>query len=119
MSRFTKSLLLINILLIILLGYVMIREDYPSRMYRKLILKEKPLPGYNFWYQQQQLFEVLPKDTNSILFLGNSLTSNFPLEELLHNIHVKNRGIGGDYLLSLMKRLQPVYDEQPEKIFIE
>ena len=58
-----------------------------------------------YYLNRQELFEVLPKDSNSIIFLGNSLTQNFELAELLHNMNVKNRGINSDRISGVLNRL--------------
>ena len=72
-----------------------------------------------YWLNRQELFEVLPKDSNSIIFLGNSLTQNFELVELFKNINIKNRGINGDIIVGVLNRLKPIIQTQPKKIFIE
>lgn len=72
-----------------------------------------------YWLNRQELFEVLPKDSNSIIFLGNSLTENFELAELFHNLNIKNRGINGDRIAGVLNRLTPIIQTHPKKIFIE
>jgi len=72
-----------------------------------------------YWLERQELFEVLPKDSNSIIFLGNSLTQNFELVELFQNINIKNRGINGDIIAGVLNRLSPIIQTRPNKIFIE
>lgn len=72
-----------------------------------------------YWLERQELFEVLPKDSNSIIFLGNSLTQNFELVELFQNINIKNRGINGDIITGVLNRLTPIIQTHPKKIFIE
>lgn len=72
-----------------------------------------------YFLNRQELFEVLPKDSNSIIFLGNSLTQNYALEELFGNLNIKNRGISGDIIAGVLNRLEPVIQAKPRKIFIE
>lgn len=91
---------------------------------RKLSLKGQasayiPPPKPAYYLDRDKLFDVLPKDSNSIIFLGNSLTQYFELAELFANNHVKNRGIHGDDLDGTLKRLTPIVQAQPKKIFIE
>jgi len=76
-----------------------------------------PKPAY--YLERDKLFEVLPKDSGSIVFLGNSLTQYFELAELFANLRVKNRGIHGDDIEGTLKRLASVIDLKPSKIFIE
>lgn len=65
------------------------------------------------------LFEVLPKDSNGIVFLGDSHTELFLLTELLGKCEAKNRGISGDRLSGMMKRITPIIESRPKKIFIQ
>jgi lysophospholipase L1-like esterase len=76
-----------------------------------------PKPAY--YLERDKLFEVLPKDSNTIIFLGNSLTQYFELAEIFDNPSVRNRGIHGDMMTSVLQRLSPIIASQPKKIFIE
>lgn len=75
--------------------------------------------NYKYWFNRDKLFEVLPKDSNSIVFLGNSLTQNFELTEFLPKTNIKNRGIIGDDIPGLINRITPIIQSRPKKIFIE
>lgn len=70
-------------------------------------------------YDRDKLFEMLPRDTSDIIFIGNSLTEHFELVEYFNNVHVRNRGIGGDSTAGVLARLQPITAGRPSKIFIE
>jgi lysophospholipase L1-like esterase len=72
-----------------------------------------------YYLERDKLFDVLPKDSNTIVFLGNSLTQYFELAEILNNNRVRNRGIHGDMITGVLNRLSPIIASQPEKIFIE
>ena len=72
-----------------------------------------------YYLDRHELFKVLPKSKNSIIFLGNSLTQNFELAELFHNLNIKNRGINGDKIEGVIYRLKPIIQAHPKKIFIE
>lgn len=72
-----------------------------------------------YFLNRQQYFEVFPKDSNSIVFLGNSLTQNFEVTELLKNLKIKNRGIYGDFTGGVLNRIQPIIQAHPQKVFIE
>lgn len=55
----------------------------------------------------------------SIVFVGDSITDFFRLNEFFHGIYVINRGIGGDTTDGLLKRLdESVFDLSPSKVFI-
>lgn len=65
-------------------------------------------------------FKMLPPiDTNSIVFLGNSLIQNFDVIEFFQNLNIKNRGIGGDITAGVLHRLNDIIKGKPKKVFIE
>lgn len=66
----------------------------------------------------QEIFNHSPKVTNGIVFLGNSLTSEFLLSEYFPDYHIKNRGIWGDKTSDMLSRINEIIGLQPEKIFI-
>ena len=72
----------------------------------------------SFYGQRATLFELLPVDSSSIVFLGNSITNGCEWHELLGMPNVLNRGISGDIIPGLIERLDPVIAGKPAKIFI-
>lgn len=74
---------------------------------------------YNeFYYQRSTLFEMLPVDSDDIVFLGDSQTNGCEWHELLGNPNVKNRGISSDVIQGFADRVQPIIDGRPAKLFI-
>lgn len=74
---------------------------------------------YNeFYYQRSTLFEVLPVDSDDIVFLGDSQTNGCEWHEMLGNPNVKNRGISSDVIQGFADRVQPIIDGRPAKLFI-
>lgn len=71
-----------------------------------------------FYYQRATLFEELPITSKDIVFLGNSITNGAEWAELLHNKHVKNRGISGDVCMGVYDRLDAILKGKPAKIFL-
>ena len=71
-----------------------------------------------FWGQRATLHELLPVDSTTIVFLGNSLTNGCEWHELLGMPNVVNRGISGDIIPGLMDRLDPIVAGKPAKIFV-
>lgn len=71
-----------------------------------------------FYDQRATLFEVLPVDSTSIVFLGNSLTNGCEWHELLGMPNAVNRGISGDIIEGVEDRLAPVVNGHPAKIFL-
>lgn len=78
-----------------------------------------PPPKLPYYLRRDKLFDVLPADSNAVVFLGNSLTQYYELAEFFPNVRVKNRGIHGDMLEKVLLRLSPVIASKPKKIFIE
>ena len=66
-----------------------------------------------------KFFKMLPNDTSDIIFLGNSLTAGFPLQEIFKNQQLKNRGISGNTSKNILQRLDEVTEGKPRKIFLE
>lgn len=76
-------------------------------------------PKYGeLYYQRASLFELLPVDSTTIVFLGNSLTHGCEWHELLGMPNVVNRGINGDVIAGIRERIAPVVDGRPAKIFL-
>lgn len=84
-----------------------------------LLGREEKQPEMTYWLNRQELFESLPTDSNSIVFLGNSLTQNFELAEFFPNYKIKNRGINGDVSVGILNRVKSITDLHPSKIFVE
>jgi lysophospholipase L1-like esterase len=68
--------------------------------------------------QRATLFDVLPVDSTSIVFFGNSLTQGCEWHELFGMPNIKNRGITGDTVDGLRNRLENVVSGKPQKIFL-
>lgn len=68
--------------------------------------------------QRSSLFDILPVDSTSIVFFGNSLTNGCEWHELLGNPRAVNRGIVGDIAQGLIERVGSVVKGQPAKIFL-
>lgn len=67
---------------------------------------------------RKDLFERLPNETEEIIFLGDSITEGGEWSELFSNLNVKNRGISGDVIEGVIKRLEEVVSSNPKKIFL-
>lgn len=72
----------------------------------------------DFHRQMLNTFEAMPHDTTDIVFVGTSLTANFPFE-LLKNINIKNRGIGGNTITDISNRISEVTKGKPKAVFLE
>jgi lysophospholipase L1-like esterase len=69
-------------------------------------------------HNRVSLFNSLPKETNSVMFLGNSITRRGPWEELFPFMHTTNRGVGGDVLRGMYNRVDDVVGDKPVAIFL-
>ncbi|MES2238847.1 MAG: GDSL-type esterase/lipase family protein [Bacteroidota bacterium] len=89
-------------------------KPYPRT--ENLVVKE---PKIKYFLNRDELFENLPIESNSVIFLGNSLTQNFEISEFFHDLKIKNRGINGDVIPGIIKRINPIIKAEPKKIFLE
>lgn len=60
---------------------------------------------------------TLPIDSGDIVFIGNSLTSNFPLNEMFGTLRIKNRGVGSSRLIDIYNRVGDIAEAKPSKLF--
>lgn len=67
---------------------------------------------------RKDLFEHLPLEKGSIIFLGDSLTEFGQWSELLPYPTIKNRGIAGETTDGLLRRLDGVLASRPNAIFL-
>lgn len=72
----------------------------------------------NYWHQRVSLFEKLPIASTDIVFVGNSITDGGEFTELLNQDNVLNRGIIGDVVKGVHKRINQVTRYQPAQIFL-
>lgn len=70
------------------------------------------------YYQRASLFEILPVNSDDIVFVGNSLTHGCEWHELFGMSNIKNRGINGDVIQGVFERIDPVVNGHPKKIFL-
>lgn len=105
---YLKTLLVLLLLMNVFLGYKVIKAKY---------FRYDP----DYTYNRKVLFESLNVDidSNSIVFIGNSLTQQFELAELFRDVNIRNRGINGDNSSGVLSRLSDVTKFQPKKIFLE
>lgn len=107
---FNKILTTINICLIIFFAYLFSKKNLTSYF--------RPTTTSSYYIEKQTLFENLPKSTDTIYFLGDSLTDGCEWNELLSNPKIKNRGIMGDSTEGVLNRLNQITQSKPQKIFI-
>lgn len=57
-------------------------------------------------------------EKGQIVFLGDSLTDFFPVQEFFSGMHIYNRGIANDKTTDVLKRINNVTDIAPSKLFL-
>jgi lysophospholipase L1-like esterase len=79
-----------------------------------------PPSSVDVWNKyRQSVLTLLPIDSTDIVFVGNSITEGFPLQEMYPGIHVKNRGIGGNRSNHILARIREIVEMHPRKLFLE
>ncbi len=63
-------------------------------------------------------FTAMPRNTESIVFLGDSITDYVNFAEVLPSYDIINRGIAGDTTSGVLRRLSEVISLKPRKLFI-
>jgi len=58
------------------------------------------------------------KESNEIIFIGNSITYRSEWSELFRNPKIKNRGINSDIISGVLLRIDEILESKPKKIFI-
>lgn len=104
--------LLINLLGLCSLFYIADKKGGLSRIVSSLNADAKP----SYLHRTQLFDELSVKD--KIVFLGDSLTENNELNELLGRDDVVNRGISGDTTANLLNRLDRITKDHPPKMFL-
>lgn len=69
-------------------------------------------------HNRVSIFNSLPHNTHSVMFLGNSITRRGPWQELFPILRTTNRGIGGDVLAGMYNRIDDVIDDNPTAIYV-
>ena len=57
--------------------------------------------------------------TEKIVFLGDSLTDFFPVNDFFPDVEIYNRGIAGDNTSDVMRRLDGITELKPQNFFID
>jgi lysophospholipase L1-like esterase len=70
------------------------------------------------YYRLKTLYDILPVGSHNIVFLGDSITDGGEWAEIFENCNVLNRGISGDRAQWLGKRITPIVNGGPKKLFI-
>lgn len=85
----------------------------------KVVMAKFAQRGMTAEYQHYlSVYESLPIPEGATVMLGNSLTAYAPWHELLGDSSIINRGIPGDGVEGVMRRLPSILAAQPKRIFV-
>jgi lysophospholipase L1-like esterase len=73
------------------------------------------------WKVQVNAFheDNLKRAPGGVVFIGDSITAGFPMDKMLPEQNPANRGIGGDAIWGLLRRLnESAYELKPSKVFV-
>ncbi len=114
-------LLLIATILIFSIAQVHAEEDAkPEETGKDRIAEMEEKRGAHYARRLAQFIEDSPnRPKGKIVFVGDSITEGFPLEQGFPNGAVINRGIGGDKVLGVVDRLDvSITDLEPSKVYL-
>jgi lysophospholipase L1-like esterase len=90
-----------------------------TQLRAQVILPVYPDSSFTTYYHQRvTLFKNLPQTGGDIVFIGNSITDGGEWSELFNDLHVKNRGISGDFSAGVINRIDEVIKRKPAKVFL-
>lgn len=98
---------LLNLLLLALLALVW-RNDGNDFLHELWLAHERRVSG----------FESFPAAAADVVFLGDSLTQEAEWHEVFPGLEVVNRGIGGDSVAGVLRRLDQVTSAGPRAVFL-
>lgn len=103
--------LILNLLIIPTCIVILVRNHYPKQTTTTIMESD------NYKYRLD-MFNTLPMEKQSIVFLGDSHTERCEWAELFQNSDIINRGIDGDTTEGLFSRVHNITILKPNKIFI-
>ncbi|VEI06470.1 GDSL-type esterase/lipase family protein [Kurthia zopfii] len=107
----------LNVLLIAILVFVFV-NDKGSDQVKSQEKKTADVLRPEHYEQRSNLFSRLPITEKDIVMFGDSMILYNEWDEQFPNLHIVNRGIGGDTTAGLLRRLPDVTMGQPQKIVI-
>lgn len=114
--------MILNIILILFICYKMGLFDFRNA-HDKAVDRRNTSEFYYthspMYSDRKSIFEIIPRDSGQIVFLGDSHIDWCEWSELLSNKKIVNRGIGGDNAEGVLKRLDIITASHPDKIFLK
>lgn len=115
-----RVLIILNIILVIALIAMAVKEKYPERLQDKYasFKSNEPLYLKNRNYKVQMDLYQRYQQKGRIVMLGNSITGGVDWNELLGRDDVINRGIDNDITAGFLARMAYTYNVEPDLCFI-
>lgn len=110
--------LLISLLLNLFLVVVGLLAVHKLGGFHHLIYKMKNRGLAGTYEHRKNMFELLPDQDSTIIFLGNSITAQCEWAELFGDPKILNRGIPGDATDGILARLPHILRHNPKKLFL-
>lgn len=85
-------------------------------IFHKEILSPGPVNS-DYWHQRVTLFESI-KSLEPVVMVGDSLTDGGEWSELIPGASISNRGIGGDTVSGVRRRIDGILARRPQKILM-
>jgi lysophospholipase L1-like esterase len=116
---FLRFSLLINLLLTPIAGLYLVKkyqfyQDMKRDSEQKNYAKNQP---NSYWRTREAIYEMLPGKQKAIVFMGNSLVDFCEWSELFDR-PIINRGLAGDTMDGILRRVDQVTRFKPAKIFL-
>lgn len=106
----------LNILLLLILSGISIKEKYLDKILKKFSDKRESQINWRYEYKTD-LYNYYEKK-GDVVMLGNSITEEVNWNELLNRNNIINRGIGWDTSEGIKNRLSSVFNTEPKLCFI-
>ena len=76
--------------------------------------------SFHFYYYDQKLtmFELMPKQKNAIIWVGDSITDMGEWNELFSKYKTVNRGVSSDITFAVLNRMYEIVRHKPKKVFV-
>lgn len=105
--KIVKTLIIFNIIIIVLVSIIIKNELLIKKDYKKIIEKNEKNNNKNL------------KKYDNVVFLGDSITEIYPIEEIYTNIPAVRSGVSGYGARDILDRLNKmVYVYNPKKVFL-
>ena len=108
----------LNLVFILVLSVLFIKLGGAGNNSNMIGKSEHSFNENPLYIERTSLFQELEIPSQSIVFLGDSLTERAEWAELFPDKRIINRGVGGDTIEGVLNRLDEIIKSKPEKVFI-